>query len=218
MPWRGTILFVIAAGGLVYVIASASGGVPSPQAIVMVMFGLVGVFGAVRMTRNGRSTASDGPSPRPSDSVRELRRMTTDRRPALPDRPKEPLRTIEVYPWPEEEGGERTGDESLIRRMTERLGPNLGSATPAARASRREFLSQLVREGEVLRALGRLLKVDLVPYANELSRGLAAARENRVDECAIILQLANERLRTQVQAALTTQMSGGRSTSPFERR
>lgn len=220
MPWRGTILVVALGTALVYAIAAASGGAPSAQAIVIVMFALVGLFGAIRMTRSGRSGALEAQTARVRDSVRELRRMTTERRrPARPARPKSRTRTIDVFPWPEDEDLDPLDDRSLVRRMTEGLAPNPVAAGKAGTAaSRQEFLSQLIREGEVLRALGRLLKVDLVPYADELSRGLAAARDGRVDECALILQLANDRLRTEIQAALTRQLSVGRSPPSFDRR
>jgi len=79
------------------------------------------------------------------------------------------------------------------------------------RSSHNETFAELLREGEDLRALGRLLKLDLTPYGNQLSKALAAARAGRFEQCGLYLQVANERLRFQVHAALAEELLSLRS-------
>ena len=84
-------------------------------------------------------------------------------------------------------------------------------------SSRRESFTELLREGEDLRTLARLLKLDLTTYGNQLTKGLASARQGRFDQCGLYLQVANERLRFQVHAALAEALLASKS-PPYERR
>jgi hypothetical protein len=72
---------------------------------------------------------------------------------------------------------------------------------------RNEFLGRLIREGEDLQSLGRLLKIDLTVYDRLVSEALGAARVNRFAESILNLQLANERLRSLVESALAKNLS-----------
>src|SRR5439155_495541 len=123
-----------------------------------------------------RTLPSDPRIARVSQRLRELRRLAAvARQQSLANLDGNP-ESIAVYPWPEEEDVVRVEDHSVARRLTERLAPPAPDTALDHRSSHNETFAELLREGEDLRALGRLLKLDLTPYGNQLSKALAAAR------------------------------------------
>ena len=217
MQRRALVILIAAVAAVVAAVAYARSGVAIVPGLVMVVFAILGALAVLFVVR------ALEPSPAPSvtvetDSLRELRRLATEAKPNLRQSFGESHGPIEVYGWPEFEdtrqeprtvfpSSVRGDDQTIARHLRERLAPPAPEMTPdLAPTSRQEVLSELVREGEDLRSLGRMLELDLTSYGSLLSKGLAAARVNRLDECGLILQLANEKLRVQVQAALADEL------------
>ena len=112
----------------------------------------------------------------------------------------------------------RVEDHAMARRLAQRLAPPApDAAVDGRRSAHHETFAELLREGEDLRALGRLLKLDLNAYGSQLAKGLAAARAGRFEQCGLYLQVANERLRFQVHAALAEELLSLRTPS-YEQR
>src|SRR5207302_650568 len=127
-------------------------------------------------------------------------------------------RSIPSDPRPEEEDVVRVEDHAMARRLAQRLAPPApDAAVDGRRSAHHETFAELLREGEDLRALGRLLKLDLNAYGSQLAKGLAAARAGRFEQCGLYLQVANERLRFQVHAALAEELLSLRTPS-YEQR
>src|SRR5438132_97928 len=216
MPWRSTVLFIIAVAGILFAVATRSMVVL--QALTMVSFALLGVLAVVLVRRGGRSVSSDPRLSRVADRLRELRRLAAAARADSLERLDGGRETIDVYPWPEEEDVVRVEDHSMARRLAERLAPHApDAAVEGRRSAHHETFAELLREGEDLRALGRLLKLDLNAYGNQLAKGLAAARSGRFEQCGLYIQVANERLRFQVHAALAEELLSLRTPS-YEQR
>jgi hypothetical protein len=218
MKRRALVILIAAVAAIVAAVAYTRSGVAIVPGLVMVVFAMLGALAVLFVVR------SLEPSPVPTvtavetDSLRELRRLATEAKPNLQQSFGETRGPIEVYGWPEFQdtrqeprtvfpSSVRGDDQTIARHLRERLAPPAPEMTPdLVPASRQEVLSELVREGEDLRSLGRMLELDLTAYGSLLSKGLAAARMNRLDECGLILQLANEKLRVQVQTALADEL------------
>ena len=125
MPWRSTVLFIIAVAGILFAVATRSMVVL--QALTMVSFALLGVLAVVLVRRGGRSVSSDPRLSRVADRLRELRRLAAAARADSLERLDGGRETIDVYPWPEEEDSELFGAsreethnfaaQSLTRRL-----------------------------------------------------------------------------------------------------
>ena len=216
VTWRSTVLFIVAIAGILLAVATRS--LVVLQALTMVSFALLGVFAVVLVRRGAHSIPSDPRLARVADRLRELRRLAAAARQNSLDNLDGGSQEIDVYPWPEEEDVVRVEDHSMARRLAERLAPPAPDATVEGRRSaHHETFAELLREGEDLRALGRLLKLDLNAYGSQLSKGLAAARSGRFEQCGLYLQVANERLRFQVHAALAEELLSLR-TPTYEQR
>src|SRR5437879_6330489 len=135
MPWRSTVLFIIAVAGILFAVATRSMVVL--QALTMVSFALLGVLAVVLVRRGGRSFPSDPRLPRVADRLRELRRLAAAARQDSLERLDGGRESIDVYPWPEEEDVVRVDDHSMARRLAERLAPH----AQIGRASCRERVS-----------------------------------------------------------------------------
>src|SRR5216117_145729 len=208
MHWRSAVLLIVAGAGILIAIAAPK--LIVLQSLVMVSSAMLGVVAVVLVRRGARSQPSDPRIARVSQRLHELRRLAAARQQSLANLDGNP-ESIAVYPWPEEEDVVRVEDHSVARRLTERLAPPAPDTALDHRSSHNETFAELLREGEDLRALGRLLKLDLTPYGNQLSKALAAARAGRFEQCGLYLQVANERLRFQVHAALAEELLSLRS-------
>lgn len=209
MHWRSAVLLIVAGAGILIAIAAPK--LIVLQSLVMVSSAMLGVVAVVLVRRGARSLPSDPRIARVSQRLHELRRLAAAaRQQSLANLDGNP-ESIAVYPWPEEEDVVRVEDHSVARRLTERLAPPAPETSVDHRPSHNETFAELLREGEDLRALGRLLKLDLTPYGNQLSKALAAARAGRFEQCGLYLQVANERLRFQVHAALAEELLSLRS-------
>ncbi len=216
VTWRSMIVFFVAIAGILLAVATRS--LVVLQALTMVSFALLGVFAVVLVRRGAHSIPSDPRLARVADRLRELRRLAAAARQNSLDNLDGGSQEIDVYPWPEEEDVVRVEDHSMARRLAERLAPPApDAAVEGRRSAHHETFAELLREGEDLRALGRLLKLDLNPYGNQLSKGLASARAGRFEQCGLYLQVANERLRYQVHAALAEELLSLR-TPTYEQR
>lgn len=216
MAWRGLALFLMAVGGLVFALRYPQ---LLLQGFVIVSFGMLGIFAALLIARHSHSNPMNRLPPFVTDSLREIRRLASLARPA--PAPTLDRRGAEAVQWPDEEEDiavprvvERTAAHATARQLTDRLAPRfievvdeLGPLSP------QEVVTELLREAEDLRSLGRLLRLDLTGFGNRISRGLAAARAGRLEDCALALQVANERLRAEVQAAVEKALSEVRADS-----
>jgi hypothetical protein len=219
MAWRGLALVLVSIAGLV---AAYKAPGPLLQGFVIVSFGMLGAFAALIVARSHRSSPLNRLSPFVTDTLREIRRLASRTRPTPAPYPAPG--GVDVVQWPDEEDGgvpeviERTAAHTTARQLADRLAPRvvevvdeLGPLSP------QEVVTELLREAEDLRSLGRLLRLDLTAYGNRISRGLAAARAGRLEDCALALQVANERLRAEVQAAVEKELSQARTDSAFRR-
>lgn len=217
MTRRGTALFILAIAGLLIALKEPALVL---QGFVMVSFAMLGVFAALVARRTGRRQLSDREWPRLPAALRDLRRLATlGRRDPFDDFADDRAK-IEEDPWADEEQAvPHPNGPGVAREVIDRLAPpavdpinDLGPWTPE------EFLADLLREGADLRSLGRLVKVDLGAYTVQLAKGLAAARAGRYEECGLSLQLANQRLRGQLQDALAKEWPTHRSSRSLGRR
>lgn len=217
MAWRGTALFIVAVAGLL--IALKEPGLVL-QGFVLVSFAMLGVFAALVARRNGRVEPSDRRLLRVPDALRGLRRLARLRLRNPFDEFEDAEEEIVVDPRADEEQSvERPDDTDVARRLIDRLAPPASDPTDDLGPwTHEEFLAELLREGEDLRSLGRLVKSDLGAYTTQLAKGLAAARAGRYEECSLSMQLANQRLRAQLQAALARELPTLRSSLSFPRR
>jgi len=216
IPWRSAVLFVVAVAGILFAVANRS--LVVLQGLTMVAFALLGVLAVILVRRGAAAIPSDPRLSRVADRLRELRRLAAAARQDSLENLDGGRQTIDVYPWPEEQDVVRVEDHSMARRLAERLAPPApDAAVEGRRSAHHETFAELLREGEDLRALGRLLKLDLNPYGNQLSKGLASARAGRFEQCGLYLQVANERLRYQVHAALAEELLSLR-TPTYEQR
>ncbi len=212
IPWRSTVLFIVAVAGILFAVATRS--LVVLQALTMLAFAILGVLAVVLVRRGARSIPSDPRLARVADRLRELRRLAASARQDSLEHLDGGRQTINVYPWPEEEDVVRVEDHSMARRLAQRLAPPApDAAVDGRRSAHHETFAELLREGEDLRALGRLLKLDLNAYGSQLAKGLAAARAGRFEQCGLYLQVANERLRFQVHAALAEELLSLRTPS-----
>jgi len=203
-------------------VAFAAANLSALLAAVVPSFGLLGLFAVGLFRGIGRSSRQDPRVARVSERLRELRRLAAATRNEPVDPVDWPSQKVDVYPWPEEDEETdepeddlvRVEEESLARRLTERLAPPAPEGIMEGRRStRRESFSELLQEGEDLRTLARLLKIDLTTYGTQLNKGLAAAKSGRFEQCGLYIQVANERLRFQVHAALAEALLASRSPS-----
>ncbi|TLZ97050.1 MAG: hypothetical protein E6J99_09810, partial [Methanobacteriota archaeon] len=187
MHWRSAVLLIVAGAGILIAIAAPK--LIVLQSLVMVSSAMLGVVAVVLVRRGARSLPSDPRIARVSQRLHELRRLAAAaRQQSLANLDGNP-ESIAVYPWPEEEDVVRVEDHSVARRLTERLAPPAPETSVDHRPSHNETFAELLREGEDLRALGRLLKLDLTAYGNQLSKALAAARAGRFEQCGLYLQV-----------------------------
>lgn len=202
-------------------VASAAANLAMLQTALVPSFGLIGIFAIGLFRGSGRSGRQEPRVARLSERLRELRRLAAATRNEPVDMMDWEPQTVDVYPWPEEEEEPeddivRVEEQSLSRRLTERLAPPAPEAVmDGRRSSRRDSFAELLREGEDLRTLARLLKIDLTAYGNQLTKGLASARSGRFEQCGLYLQVANERLRFQVHSALAAALLASR-TPPYD--
>ena len=215
MAWRGLALVGLTLAGLV--VALRAPGLLL-QAFVIASFALLGVFVALLVVQRNHPDVLDRMSPMLTDGIREIRRLASTVRPA--PAPDDRRGRIDVVPWDEEDPTPiATVDEhATARQLTDRLAPRVTEVVDElGPLSPQEIIVDLRREGEDLRSLGRLLRLDLTAYGHRISRGLAAARAGRFEECALALQVANERLRADVQAALERELPKVRSSLALRR-
>src|SRR5213079_1268008 len=177
IPWRSTVLFIVAVAGILFAVATRS--LVVLQGLTMIAFAILGVLAVVLVRRGARSIPSDPRLARVADRLRELRRLAASARQDSLEHLDGGRQTINVYPWPEEEDVVRVEDHAMARRLAQRLAPPAPETAVDHRPSHNETFAELLREGEDLRALGRLLKLDLTAYGNQLSKALAAARAGR---------------------------------------
>src|SRR2546429_7862792 len=121
IPWRSTVLFVVAVAGILFAVATRS--LVVLQALTMLAFAILGVLAVVLVRRGARSIPSDPRLARVAQRLRELRRLAASARQASPEHLDGGRRTINVYPWPEEEDVVRVEDHSMARRLAPRLAP-----------------------------------------------------------------------------------------------
>lgn len=192
------------------------------QGFVLISFGALGVFAALLVSRAHPPNPLRRLTPFMNDTLREIRRLASGARPA--GGPRLDRRGAEGVQWPDEEDDAPLpvpadlGTHGSARQLTDRLAPRvvevvdeLGPLTP------QEVITELLREAEDLRSLGRLLRLDLTAYGNRISRGLAAARVGRLEDCGLALQVANDRLREEVQLAVEKELSGLRADPALRR-
>jgi hypothetical protein len=217
MAWRGLALVVVSLVGLVFALRA-----PGLLLTVTVVasFGLLGVFAALLVVQRSRPDAIERWTPKITDGIREVRRLASAARPRPAPAVDNRRGRVDVVPWDEDDPrpAPAVDGHTTARQLADRLAPRvpelvdeLGPFSP------QEVLLELRREGEDLRALGRLLRLDLTAYGQRIARALAAARVGRFEECALALQVANERLRAEVQAALERELPRVRSNLAFRR-
>jgi len=224
MPSRISIGLVVTVTAIL--VAFAAANLAALLAAVVPSFGLLGLFAVGLFRGIGRSSRQDPRVARVSERLRELRRLAAATRNEPVDPVDWPSQKVDMYPWPEEDEETdepeddlvRIEEQSLARRLTERLVPPAPEGIMEGRRStRRESFSELLQEGEDLRTLARLLKIDLTAYGTQLNKGLAAAKSGRFEQCGLYIQVANERLRFQVHAALAEALLSSRSPSYDQR-
>jgi hypothetical protein len=215
MAWRGLALVLVSIAGLIFAL-KAPGLVL--QGFVVASFGLLGVFAALLVVGRNRSSRLNRWTPMIADGIRGIKSLASIARSVPPPANREDR--IEVVPWDAEEPKPvATLDEhATARHLTDRLVPRVAEVIDElGPLSPREAMTELRREGDDLRSLARLLRLDLTAYGSRISRGLAAARAGRFEECALALQVANERLRADVQEALEKELPRVQSHMPFRR-
>lgn len=191
----------------------------------MVAFAGLGVFAALVARKNVGSESPARRLTRVPDALRELKSLMRvprwdpfdDFDFDLDDVPPQ----ASVDPWTtrqrvveEREDQDPTVACELVERLAPLAGDPIDELLPP---SHQEVLVELLREGEDLRSLGRLLKVDLDAYTKQLSKALSAARIGRLEECDLSLQFANVRLRERLESAIAKELPRFRSLS-FQRR
>lgn len=175
------------------------------EIFVTLAFVLLGVLTVLAVKRNLVPALADRTKSWGRETFQQLRRLTS----SIVQGPSTPFPElagpIEVYETPEEAKEGRTDQAQVARRLVERLAPRVPAE--ARGETRNEFLGRLIGEGEDLQALSRLVKINLTVYDRRVSEALGAARMNRFAESILKLQLANERLRSLVESALSRHLS-----------
>lgn len=214
MAWRGLALVLVSIAGLMFALKAPG---LLLQAFVVASFGLLGVFAALIVVGRSRPGPLVRWTPVISEGVQGIRRLASVARPVpAADR----LDRVNVVPWEEDDPSPvATLDEhATARQLTDRLAPRVAELVDElGPLSPQEAMIELRREGDDLRSLARLLRLDLTAYGSRISRGLAAARAGRYEECALALQVANERLRADVQEALERELPRVQSHVAFRR-
>jgi hypothetical protein len=205
MEARTTLLLIVLIAATAFGVSLLGAPSLAIQIFVTVAFALLGLFTVLLVKRNLFPALADRTRLWGRDTFQQLRRMTS----SIVQGPSTPFPElagpIEVYETPEDAREIRTDQSEVARRLVERLTPRVPE--DARGQKRNEFLGRLIREGEDLQSLGRLLKIDLIVYDRLVSEALAAARVNRFAESILNLQLANERLRSLVESALAKNLS-----------
>src|SRR5436853_1033513 len=133
--------------------ALAAANLLMKQATIGPSLALVGMFAIGLFRTFGRSGRQDPRVARVSERLRELRRLAASVRNEPADTADwEDPQTVDVYPWPDEEDEPeeddlvRVEEQSLARRLTERLAPPAPEAIMEGRqSSRREGFTELLR-------------------------------------------------------------------------
>src|SRR5438132_245985 len=113
IPWRSTVLFVVAVAGILFAVATRS--LVVLQALTMLAFAILGVLAVVLVRRGARSIPSD---PRLARVAERLRESTRE---GARGRPRGAIRAMRSVPA----GGERTASVPGAR------GPRRGIAQPS---------------------------------------------------------------------------------------
>src|SRR5437667_5587783 len=190
IPWRSTVLFIVAVAGILFAVATRS--LVVLQGLTMIAFAILGVLAVVLVRRGARSIPSDPRLARVADRLRELRRLAASARQDSLEHLDGGRQTINVYPWPEEEDVVRVEDHAMARRLAQRLAPPApDTAVDRRHSAHHETFAELLREGEALRALGRLPQLDLDADGSQLAKGLAAARAGRFGQFGAYLRVGS---------------------------
>jgi len=216
MKSRNILLLVAAAAGLVATI-KAPGLVL--EGSILISSAMLGIFAVLVVQRRTAPALSSPRLAGLSDHLEQLKRLAVAAKRA-PLAALDDVERVRIEPWPEEEvEGPSLGGSSIARQLSDRLAPPADrSVSDGPHASVREKLSEQLREGEDLRRLGQLLKLNLDAYGHRVSKGLACARAGRFDQCVIVLQVANARLRSQVESALEGEVGTLRTEAAFRYR
>ena len=205
MQMRLTLLLIIVSAGVGFGALVMGGSSPVVQVVVVVAFALLGLLTVLMIRRTVIPVLADRTRSWGQDTFRELRRLTS----SIVQGPTTPFPElagpVEVYEWPEDAKKIRSDQSEVSRHLVDRLIPRLPEDVRGK--SRDEVLSRLIQEGEDLQSLGRLVKIDLAPYDRLVSEALGAARKNRFAEAILNLQLANERLRSMIEATMTRELA-----------
>src|SRR5207302_9920593 len=121
IPWRSTVLFVVAVAGILFAVATRS--LVVLQALTMLAFAILGVLSVVLVRRGARSIPSDPRLARVAERLRELRRLAASARQDSLEHLDGGRRTINVYPWPDEEDVVRVDDQPVARPLAQRPAP-----------------------------------------------------------------------------------------------
>src|SRR5437016_1540175 len=147
IPWRSTVLFIVAVAGILFAVATRS--LVVLQGLTMIAFAILGVLAVVLVRRGARSIPSDPRLVRVAERLRELRRLAASARQDFPEHLDRGRQTINVYPWPEEEDVVRVEDHAMARRLAQRLAPPApDAAVDGRRSAYHETFAELLREGE----------------------------------------------------------------------
>src|SRR5437016_12835497 len=104
IPWRSTVLFIVAVAGILFAVATRS--LVVLQGLTMIAFAILGVLAVVLVRRGARSIPSDPRLVRVAERLRELRRLAASARQDFPEHLARGRQTTNVYPGP---GGEDAG-------------------------------------------------------------------------------------------------------------
>lgn len=216
MRRRSTLLLVAAAGGLIAAV-KAPGLVL--EGSILISSAMLGIFAVLLVQRRTSPSLANPRLAALSDRLEQLKHLAAAaKRAPLAD--LDDVERIRIEPWPEEElEGPSLGESSIARQLSDRLAPPADSlVNEDSRSSVRAALSEQLREGEDLRRLGQLLRLNLDAYGHRVSKGLACARAGRFDQCVVVLQIANARLRSQIESALEGEVSTLRTEAAFRYR
>src|SRR5947208_4833106 len=147
IPWRSSLLFIVAVAGILF--AVATGSLVVLQGLTMLAFAILGVLAVVLVRRGARSIPSDPRLVRVAERLRELRRLAASARQDFPEHLDGGRQTINVYPWPEEEDVVPEDDHAMAGRLAQLLAatpPDAPAGGP--RSAHYETFRELAREGE----------------------------------------------------------------------
>lgn len=215
MKSPGALLFILFIAGLSIAVASSNGGAPALQAFVLVSFAVIGLLAVVLVSKSLQPVATMGGAADRFGGSAAIRRLL-DGPAAVRSGGGTPAIEARAPSEMEDEADLLMDEAALARRLLGRI-----AATPpgmqAGTAVGRTVLAGLVREGENLRLLARLLRIDLTSYRAQMEEGLAAAARKRFDECAELLRIANDRLRETLEFAFAEQLTSLRPRPLLER-